>query len=405
MKPLLGFLLPILLLGLACNRQGAATPGTAEASLPKAVPAEHQTTYDELITTLNSFTSKLPPDKSDPLLLGAELSYANGNIGEALLEPSTMSLVQVQLDALKSMGVKAVVVAIKFPLLEADFPRSSEYLDFFKQVSSEIHDRDMIFLVEVGPLFAGTIYSPLEVDWSGYDRESFIAAQQQELVTIANEIQPDILQIANEPGTIAMLSGVRFTPTEYRDFIQSSVEAIGHPHGLRLGAGAGTWEDPDYMDSLMSIDGLDCIDLHIYPIGRDARLLQRAYDTAIDVRANGKCAIISEAGLYKVGFSDLSVLGGEFESIYRQDAFSFWEPADEAFLTAVTRLSQASGVELVSFFWTRSLFAYLDYDEAGSFSAQRINRELNQAARENLQDGHLSPLGEFFKLLVAQQTP
>ena len=147
MKPLLGFLLPILLLGLACNRQGAATPGTAEASLPKAVPAEHQTTYDELITTLNSFTSKLPPDKSDPLLLGAELSYANGNIGEALLEPSTMSLVQVQLDALKSMGVKAVVVAIKFPLLEADFPRSNEYLDFFKQVSSEIHDRDMIFLV------------------------------------------------------------------------------------------------------------------------------------------------------------------------------------------------------------------------------------------------------------------
>jgi hypothetical protein len=62
-------------------------------------------------------------------------------------------------------------------------------------------------------------------------------------------------------------------------------------------------------------------------------------------------------------------------------------------------------VELVSFFWTRSLFAYLDYDEAGAFSAQRINRELNQAARENLQDGHLSPLGEFFQLLVAQQTP
>jgi hypothetical protein len=405
MNPLLKIMLPVLALGLACNRPGTAATVTSATVLPKAIPPEYQAAYDELIATLGTFTDSLPPDKGDPFLLGAELGYANGNIGEALLEPSTLSLVQVQLDALHSMGVKAVVVAIKFPMLEPDFPRSKEYLEFFKKVSGEIHNRGMIFLVKVGPLFAGTTYSPLEVDWSAYDRESFIAAQQRELVTIANEIRPDILQIANEPGTIAMLSGVKFTPAEYRDFIESSVETIGHPNGLRLGAGAGTWEDPAYMDSLMDIDGLDCIDLHVYPIGREAGLLQRAYDTAIKARANGKCAVISEAGLYKAGSTEPAAFGGEFESTFRLDAFSFWEPADEAFLTAVTRLSQAGGVEFASFFWTRSLFAYLDYEEAGSFSARRVNRELNQAARENLQDGRLSPLGEFFKMLIAQETP
>ncbi len=356
-----------------------------------------------MTTTLNTFTNSLPPGKNEGLLLGTELSYANGNIGETLLKPETMTLVKKQLDALKSMGVRAIVVAIKFPMLEPDFPNSAGYLQFFKQVATEIHNRDMKFLVEVGPLFAGTIYSALQVDWTKYNKESFMAAQQNELVTISTEIQPDYLQIADEPNTIAMLSGVAFTPDEYATFIQSSVNKIGHPNGLRLGAGSGTWEDPAYMNNLMSITGLDCIDLHIYPIGRDGNLLKRASDTAIQARQNGKCAIISEAGLYKVSSSELSSLSGDFASIYSRDAFSFWEPADEAFITALTRLSQSSGVEFVSFFWTRSFFSYLDYDQSHDLSVQQINRNLNQASIASLENGTLSPLGEFFKDLIAQQ--
>jgi hypothetical protein len=396
------FLCILLLLSLACNRS-ARTPAQPTTAAPASIPAEYQVTYDELTASLNSFTAALPPGKNQPLSLGAELSYANANIGEMLLEKETMTLVQKQLDALKSLGVKVVVVAIKFPMLEADFSRSAEYLDFYKQVAQEIHSRDMKFLVEVGPAFSGTIYSPLKVDWSKYDKDSFIAAQQNELVTIANEVQPDYLQIADEPKTIAMLSGVKLTPEEYAAFIQSSVDKIGHPHGLKLGAGSGTWEDPAYMDNLMGINGLDCIDIHIYPIGRDANLLKRAYDVALKARQNGKCVAISEAWLYKVNAAEQALLAANFETVYSRDAFSFWEPVDESFITAVTRLAQSSGAELVSFFWTRSFFASLDYEQARNLSPQQMNRELNQAALANLKSGTFSPLGDFFKTLIGQQ--
>jgi hypothetical protein len=239
------------------------------------------------------------------------------------------------------------------------------------------------------------------VDWSKYNQDSFIAAQQNELVTIANEIQPDYLQIADEPSTIAMLSGVKFTPADYAAFIQSSVEKIGHRAGMKIGAGSGTWEDPAYMNDLMNIQGLDCIDIHIYPIGRDGNLLERAFETATKARASGKCAVISEAWLYKVSSSEMTTLSGNFEQVYGRDAFSFWEPLDESFIRAVTRLSQASGVEFASFFWTRYFFAYLDYDQYHNLSPQQINRQATQASILNTQSNTLSPLGNFFRERIA----
>jgi len=419
MKRLLSFVLLPAIIGLACARSNGATSPThvVVTSTPAnqsititplpatfvspAAPEQYQSTYTELDTALASFINSLPTSKGEPLNLGAELSYANGNIGEPLLNPSTIGLVQKQLDVLKSMGVREVVVAIKFPLLEPDFPHSADYLQFFKQVSAEIHARGMKLLVEAGPIFSGTIYSSVHVDWSQYNKDTFVADQQNELITIANQVQPDYLQIANEPSTITKLTGIQFTPADYASFIQSSVQKIGHPNGVKLGAGAGTWDDPAYMNDLMDIQGLDCIDIHIYPLGRDASLLQRAYTTALDARNNGKCAVISEAWLYKVSAEDLTAPGSTLEAISSQDSFSFWEPLDEEFIRAVTRLSQASGIEFVSFFWTRMFFTDLDYSQYGSLSFEQLNGQLNQTSLVAMQNGTLSPLGLFFQNWIA----
>jgi hypothetical protein len=155
------------------------------------------------------------------------------------------------------------------------------------------------------------------------------------------------------------------------------------------------------MNDLMNIQGLDCIDIHIYPIGRDGNLLERAFETATKARASGKCAVISEAWLYKVSSSEMTTLSGNFEQVYGRDAFSFWEPLDESFIRAVTRLSQASGVEFASFFWTRYFFAYLDYDQYHNLSPQQINRQATQASILNTQSNTLSPLGNFFRERIA----
>ena len=179
------------------------------------------------------------------------------------------------------------------------------------------------------------------------------------------------------------------------------MQKIGHPNGVKLGAGAGTWDDPAYMNDLMDIQGLDCIDIHIYPLGRDASLLQRAYTTALDARNNGKCAVISEAWLYKVNAEDLTAPGSTLEAISSQDSFSFWESLDEEFVRAVTRLSQASGIEFVSFFWTRMFFTDLDYNQYNSLSFEQLNHQLNQTSLVAMQNGTLSPLGLFFQNWIA----
>ncbi len=410
MKRLVGFFLLLIVVSIACagtnrangNPTSASESPTLAAASP--VPAEYQATYNDLSSTLDSFINTIPSNKGEPLMLGTELLYANSNAGEALLQPAVLPIVEKQLDDLHAMGVKGVVVAIKFPMLEPDFPHSADYLQFYKQVAAEIHKRGMKFLVEAGPVFSGTIFSSVRVDWSKYNKDTFIADQQNELVTIANEIQPDYLQIADEPSTIATLSGVKFTPADYAAFVQSSVQKIGHRSGMKLGAGSGTWEDPAYMDDLMNIQGLDCIDIHVYPLGRNAVLLQRAYDTALKARANGKCAVISETWLYKISSSEMTTLGGNFEQVYMRDPFSFWEPVDESFIRAVTKLSQASGIEFASFYWTRYFFAYLDYDQYHNLPPQQINHQATQVSIANTESNTLSPLGVFFQNWIAEQS-
>ncbi len=413
MKRLSSFILLLGMLALACGRSGQPAgipPPTQEIPATAtvwdtAVPSEYQAIYDDLNAALDQFAASLPQSGGTPPTFAAELSYANGNVGEALLRPEMLPLVRAQLDALHAMGVKGVVVAIKFPMLEADFPHSAEYLHFFEQVAAEIRQRGMKILVEAGPLFSGTIYSSLSVDWSKYTQASFLAAQENELQTIAARIRPDYLQIANEPSTLAMLTGFQLTPAEYADFVRTSVEKIGHPGGMLLAAGSGTWEDPAYMNDLTGIPGLDCIDIHIYPIGRDGGLLQRAYATAGQARAAGKRVVISEAWLYKIRSSDLATFGGDYATVISRDAFSFFEPLDEKYIQVLTRLARAGGIEFVAFFWTRSFFAYLSYDQAHTLTEAEINRQMNAASVAALQSGATSPLGLFYQEWIAGQTP
>ena len=403
MKRLARFIVLFVAVTLACSRSAHLT-ATALPARPTAppVPAEYQATYDELETTLSGFANSLPPSGSAPTF-GTDLAYANGNIGETLLEPTTMTLVQTMLDQLLSLGVQGVIVHISFPLLEPDSPRSAEYLQFFKQVEAQVRQRNLKLLIESGPLFAGTAYSPVRVDWSKYTLGSFLQARQNQLAVIAREIKPDYLQIANEPTTQAMLTGFNFTPAAYAEFVRAAIQQIGHSEGMVLTAGAGTWEEPNYLDGLIGMPGLDAIDIHLYPLGRDAALLQRAYAAAQDANAHGQQVVISEAGLYKVRASELTTLGKNFTEIFGRDVFSFWEPLDEKFIQVITQLARAGKIELVSFFWTRNFFAYLDYDQYYTVPSEEINRPINQASILNVRNGTLSQLGEFYKNWIATQ--
>lgn len=50
-----------------------------------------------------------------------------------MLNAASLQLNRVLLDRLQEMGIRGVVIDIKFPVLEPDFPHSTEYLNLYKE--------------------------------------------------------------------------------------------------------------------------------------------------------------------------------------------------------------------------------------------------------------------------------
>src|SRR4030042_960956 len=161
---LVSLLVIVVVVGSACVPK--TDQETAEPTV-LLVPVEYQPLYEELEDDLTAFELVLKQKwdgSHNDTTFATELSFANGNIGEGLLRPETLENNRILLDFLQNMGIQGVVLSIKYPLLEPTFPRSTEYLSFYKQIVSEIRQHDMKVLVETGAVFAGTAFSSVQVD-------------------------------------------------------------------------------------------------------------------------------------------------------------------------------------------------------------------------------------------------
>ncbi len=387
--------------GIGNTSPSVAVPNPPTPEELPPVPAEYQPLYTELEAELAHFEGILNQkwDHSQgQTIMATELAYANGNVGETLLNANSMANNRLLLDRLQAMGVKGLVVAVKYPLLKPDFPRSAEYLQFFKDIVAECHRRGITVLVECGTVFAGTPYSPLQVDWSGYTTATFLQGLQDELVLIAREIKPDYLTLANEPVTEEGLTGLMITPAVWRDFISSTMGKIDRSGGILLGAGTGTWENPAYINTIIGMPGLDYIDLHIYPLNKDGALLARGLNYATQARAAGQRVTISEAWLWKASAQELGNGLGDAEKAMNRDVYSFWYPLDARYIQDIMGLADATDMDFVSFFWTRYLFAYLDYGQTPhNLATLQYNRLINQAFVSNVQRDNMSSLGQYFQ--------
>jgi len=401
----------ITLLVLACkpkiaNISPVTTPPSTEAPAPTTeellpIPAQYQPLYTELDGELGHFETTLNQSwdgSRGQTIIATELAYANGNIGEAVLDPDSMARNNLLLDRLQAMGFKGVVLAVKYPLLKPDFPRSAEYLQFFKDIVAECHKRDIKVLVECGVVFAGTPYSSIQYDWSRYTTATLLQGLQDELIVIAREIKPDYLTLANEPVTEENLTGLIITPATWRDFISSTIGKINRSDGLLLGAGTGTWENPAYINNVIGMPGLDYVDLHIYPLNQDGRYLDRALNWATQARAAGQRVTVSESWLWKASAEELSTGMGDIEKVMNRDVYSFWYPLDARFTQDIIDLADATDMDFISFFWTRNFFTYLDYNKTLHFlTTSQYNRLINQAFISNVENGSLSSLGLYLQ--------
>ena len=333
---------------------------------------------------------------------GAELITANGNRGEDLLKPGALTSVGLLLDRFASMGIRGVKVSVLYPLLKPGFPRSAEYVAFYTAVAREVRKRNMKLHVQCTTVFPDTTWSRIGVNYSGLTMPQYRTDLRQHVESVLAAMQPDWLSITNEPMTQKMNTGLDFTVAAVAELVQSVLAGLDRG-STRIGAGAGSWDDPAYAQALAATS-LDFLDLHVYPIN-STLFIDRAATFAGIARNAGKQLVISESWLFKVRDNEVGASTINAAQYYARDVFDFWIPLDVRFIDAMARFAQFAQAEFCSFFWIRNFYAYLPYDDAkDALPPSQLFALCDAEAGRNILGNALSETGLAYKDLIANNT-
>ncbi len=398
----------------------ALCAGAAWAQGKAPVPPEYQDLYSLLQRNLSYFDSKLSGgDSAYPVNFGAEL-YA-GDAAGRLLEPGYYdTFVTAYLDQLQALNVKAVKVAIGFPILYRPFHESfrakpgeyEKYLAIYKRLATDIHRRGLKMIAhsqlihpEKDQLGVGRFFTSLNFN-------DYQAGRSAVIQTIARELRPDYLIIQTEPST-------EFRDTKKQEIsdlagdmamlnrILSDLRAA-NLHTTIVGAGIGTWQPKfaDWLNALVHIRDLDLLDIHIYPIAHRGQvsLMTRIIDMADAARAAGKKVGMSEAWLYKQRDGEMRGRVSSTE-IYARDSYSFWAPLDQEFMRLIVKFARAKRLEYVSFFNDKYFFTNLDYDQVTNTKGRALEQLSNQSLQQALKTHKFTDTGLYYKKLIASTGP
>jgi hypothetical protein len=395
-----GLGVPIVLFAFLCLR---CDRGPVPDS-PGEVPSRFASLSAELTGTLDQFARLLDtlPARRTGVIFGGEVLPANSHRGEDLLSDGAYQGCLLYVDRLKALGAGGVTVAMDYPLLNADYPRSAEYWSFYRRLAGDIKARGLRLNVKVGPIFTDRNFSNVRVDYSNLTLDEYFRDRGRIAQRIALEIRPDYLSIGNEPSTEAEILHLEITPDRFVRYVNETLAGMNRSVTL-VGAGAGTWDSTDYVQRFARQTSLDYIDLHIYPLGSlGGDYLRRAAEMADIAAAGGKRVIIGEAWLYKAGRLELTI-APTAPVIFARDVYSFWAPLDARFLQEIGRLASLKRIEYVSPFWTKYLFAYLPFDDRTSAAtAAQLFSMSDQEAVKQLTAGGYSVTGEAYRDVISR---
>lgn len=365
-------------------------PSTS-ASFPATPPPEYARLYASLSAGLDAWAAAIPRNAAaGSPIFGAHVLVANANRGEALLRPDTMRIAEGEIDRLAQLGVRGVTVTVSFPLLNADWPHSADYLSFYESVAKRVRDRGLAFTVEQHLIFSGTSFTPIDFDYRTLPFDRFVALDREMSRSIIERLHPDYLTVLSEPDTFVRLTGYRqaFGPSGASAMVERVVGGLVKGT-TRVGAGVGAWlpDAADYATAFAKSAALDYVDLHMCPIdATTVRLAQQVVDAA---RAAGKRVVLDEAWLQKTGPGDPKQRTfDELAEQYRRDTFSFFAPLDARFLTLLADFARANGVLYVAPFWSAYFWAYFDYAPGTKdLSREQLDQMQNRALLEALRLG------------------
>ncbi len=349
----------------------------------QTVPSEYQNLYTSLSTTVGSFDTEVNAGwnhETGSMPSSAQLGSASDVVGSSnILNPLYYSdIVIPELNELKALGIKAVVVIIDYPILYPGFYPSSpstyqSYLTFYTQLSEAIHARGMKMIVGTGAAWSSGGFSVPRVAsyYASLTLNQYIAQRTAQAVTIATVIRPDYMTVVCEPDTEASQTGLSQlgTLSTSTSLLKSMVSAIHQAGvtGLKIGGGTGSWM-PSWQSWMQSFaaTGEDYFDIHIFPI-------TGTYLTQLPAMANyaaslGKPIASTQFWLSKESASQVTTIS--YGQVAYLDAFSFWMPLDLTFLQNMVHFGYWKNALFMSPFWEEYFFATLPYNATTAATSQ-----------------------------------
>ena len=403
MRRLNGFLTiaPAVLLTAAC---GTATPMAARSTPSTPVPAQYQATYTALQAQISAFAAGVPaPPANSGTLIASALEAADGNVMHpGILQTNALTTAETMIRDMRAMGENGVTVQVSFPLLLQSWPDSAEYVSFYEQVAQAVHQEGMTLIVEENPLFPNISSQSVSGFYAGLTLQTFAADYQQQAQTIIDDLHPAYLSFLNEPDTYTANlhnHAIRLTNAATGVAFVNLVLSGLRRDGTQMCAGSGTWQDGSYDQALLDQTAIDCIDMHMYPVAQvDVGNMQ---SQVAEAAAAHKPVVMSECWLYKQSTDGRVVDTATSAPDEQKDGtFSFWEPLDTAFLTAMVSYARANHFAVVSPFSTENFFAYQDWTPAlEADTPTQARAAFYRLVAAALPADSLSPVGEAFSKL------
>lgn len=356
---------------------GALSPIVVNAQTAPPVPPAYQDLYNTMQSSINSFnqgTLARWDGSKYPVTFSSHISTLNSNRGATILTLNAYRAFLMQLNGLKALGVTGVVLNVDYPILDRNFDpwggQSAAYLELYRQAIADIRTRGLKVIIETGGLFSQTVFAGVNVApyYQSLSTTDYMTGRAQQALVIAQQLQPDYLNVLAEPDTESAQTGKRelYTYTGSMQLLNTILGVLRGAHAtIPIGAGVGTWLATDsqgkgfsdYVSGYASTS-VDSIDMHVYPVNRD--YLTRMNTIASIAKAAGKKITMTEAWDYKVRDSELGV--ASMDVIYARDPYSFWAPLDTQFLQAMVDFSHAQHLDVMAAFWSDYFWSYLTYD-------------------------------------------
>jgi uncharacterized protein (TIGR03437 family) len=349
---------------------------------------------------------------------GTELLAANSNISlTGILAPDALSKVQLELDGLAKLGVQFVTVGASFPLL---YPPFFEYnndpqdyasvLSFYQNVMAQIRQRGMKVLIETTVVFPDYATDlPLNAYYGSLSASQITNGRAETAQIVAQQLQPDWMNLGSEPDTISALIGLpaEYTPQEWAAQVSTIVAQLrsakinGKP---LIGAGCGAWQQngSSYVQALMST-GIDYFDMHTFSVNMGYLNDAAAY---VDMAtAAGKHSAISETWDHPL--TDAQLAGqseyGIIDLLAKEEPYNdygFWDTLDAEYLQVIIDFAYWKQLLFVSPFESELFFANVDYAQDSGLSGTDLTIAETQAESAAMNAGVLSPLGYWYAAAI-----